>query len=71
MRQRLFILYLDILTKAVRSIDLKKEDSTVENTKEFVEKVQARQRNAELNKRRNGNGNPAERLANKKHSTNK
>jgi len=43
----------------------------LESTSDFVQKVQATQRKAELNKRRNGNGNPAERLANKQHSTNK
>jgi hypothetical protein len=45
--------------------------SNMESTSEFVAKVKATQHKAELNKRRNGNGNPAERLANKQHSTNK
>ncbi|NIK79499.1 hypothetical protein FHS15_004659 [Paenibacillus castaneae] len=43
----------------------------MESTREFVEKFKATQHKAELNKRRSGNGNPAERLSNKKHSTNK
>jgi hypothetical protein len=45
--------------------------NTMESTKEFVAKVKATQHNAELNKRRSGNGNPAERLSNKQHGTNK
>ncbi|OMF37259.1 hypothetical protein BK133_06560 [Paenibacillus sp. FSL H8-0548] len=43
----------------------------MESTKEFVERLKATQHKAELNKRRNGNGNPAERLSNKQHGTNK
>ncbi|WP_141500605.1 DUF4023 domain-containing protein [Paenibacillus luteus] len=43
----------------------------MESTKEFVAKVNATQHKAELNKRRSGNGNPAERLSNKQHGTNK
>ncbi|WP_342778492.1 DUF4023 family protein [Paenibacillus sinopodophylli] len=43
----------------------------MDSTKAFVDKIKANQHKAELNKRRNGNGNPAERLSNKQHSTNK
>ncbi|MCA0756189.1 DUF4023 family protein [Paenibacillus sp. N4] len=43
----------------------------MESTSEFVQKIKKIQYNAMLNKRRNGNGNPAERMANKQHSTNK
>lgn len=43
----------------------------MESTSEFVQKINKIQHNAKLNKRRSGNGNPAERMANKQHSTNK
>ncbi|MDF2836839.1 MAG: hypothetical protein K0Q63_2479 [Paenibacillus sp.] len=43
----------------------------MDNTNEFVEKVQDTQRKAERNKRRFGNGTPANKLQNKQHSTNK
>lgn len=43
----------------------------MESTKEFVDKVHDTQRKAERNKRRNGQGSPANNLANKQHSTNK
>ncbi|WP_419875710.1 DUF4023 domain-containing protein [Candidatus Pristimantibacillus sp. PTI5] len=43
----------------------------MESTSEFVAKVKATQQKAEMNKRRGGNGTPAERLSTKQHSTNK
>ncbi|MCF2938167.1 DUF4023 family protein [Paenibacillus alkaliterrae] len=43
----------------------------MESTSQFVQKIKNIQHNAELNKRRSGNGNPAERMSNKQHSTNK
>jgi len=43
----------------------------LESTSEFVAKVKATQHKAALNKKRNGNGSPADRLGNKQHSTNK
>ncbi|MGM0883484.1 MAG: DUF4023 family protein [Bacillota bacterium] len=43
----------------------------MESTKQFVDKVHDTQRKAERNKRRRGNGDPQERMANKQHSTNK
>lgn len=43
----------------------------MDSTKDFVAKVQDTQRKAERNKKRNGEGLPANQLSNKQHSTNK
>ncbi|WP_084134401.1 DUF4023 domain-containing protein [Paenibacillus harenae] len=43
----------------------------MESTREFVDKVHDTQRKAERNKRRRGEGLPANQLQNKQHSTNK
>ncbi len=47
-----------------------KEGKEMENTHDFVEKLHATQEKAEKNKKR-GKGNPAQKLPNKQHSTNK
>ncbi|WP_374992069.1 DUF4023 family protein [Paenibacillus sp. LHD-38] len=43
----------------------------MESTSEYVAKVKATQQKAAMNKRRGGNGSPADRLSTKQHSTNK
>jgi hypothetical protein len=43
---------------------------TLENTNDFVEKLQDDQEKAEKNKKQ-GKGNPGQKLPNKQHSTNK
>lgn len=43
----------------------------MESTNEFVAKVHDKQRKDEANRKRQGQGTPANRLSNKQHSTNK
>lgn len=43
----------------------------MEDTSEFVEKLQVNQEKARKNQRQNGKGNEAAKLSNKQHSTNK
>ncbi|WP_202967414.1 DUF4023 domain-containing protein [Paenibacillus beijingensis] len=43
----------------------------MENTHDFVEKLQDTQKKAEQNKKHQGQGNPGQQLPNKQHSTNK
>ncbi|MFD0959185.1 DUF4023 domain-containing protein [Paenibacillus chungangensis] len=43
----------------------------MEDTSRFIDKVHDTQQKAERNKRRGGNGSPANQLGNKQHSTNK
>jgi hypothetical protein len=43
----------------------------MESTHDFVEKLHDTQKKAELNKKHQGKGTPAERLAKKQHGTNK
>ncbi len=44
-----------------------KEGTILENTHEFVEKLHDKQKKDEQNKKRQGNGNPSEKLPNKQH----
>lgn len=44
---------------------------SMDNTHEFVQKVHDTQKKAEQNQKRQGEGNPGEKLQNKQHSTNK